>query len=77
MLRAALPCIVALMDTTTDRYMVRFSKNGEFLDEDRDFSDDARFDWFDQCVQFASVGETIELVDLEAGVVVDSVTKEA
>jgi len=62
---------------TTDRYMVRYSKAGEFLDEDRDFSDDARFEWFDQAVQFAEVGETIELVDLEGGVVLETVTKKA
>lgn len=73
---AASPCIVVPMDTT-DRYMVRYSKAGEFLDEDRDFSDDGRFEWFDQAVQLAEIGETIELVDLETGVVLETVTKEA
>lgn len=57
--------------------MIRFSKNGEFLDEDRDFADSACFDWFDQSVQTAEVGETIELVDLESGVVLETVTKTA
>ena len=53
------------MATDTDHsFLIRIlSEDGEVILEDTDFSEDARFDWFEENHRQATAGEVIQLID--------------
>jgi len=47
-------------------FLIRtFTTDGILVGEDADFAEDARFDWFEQSVDFAESGEVVQLIDTE------------
>ncbi len=46
------------------------SEDGEVLLEDTDFSEDARFDWFEENHRQAAAGDVFELIDSSDGRVI-------
>lgn len=53
------------MASNTDHsFLVRvLSKDGEVLMEDTDFSEGARFDWFDEILRQSDEGDIVQLID--------------
>lgn len=53
------------MATNTENiFLIRIlSEDGEVILEDTDFAEEARFDWFDENLRQAKVGETVQLID--------------
>jgi len=49
-------------------FLIRISTaDGILVGEDTDFAEDARWDWFDQTINFATPGEVIQLIDRANG----------
>lgn len=57
------------MDTdNAHTFLIRVSTaDGILVGEDTDFAEDARWDWFDQTINFAAHGEVIQLIDRSNG----------
>lgn len=66
------------MATDSDHsFLIRIlSEDGEVLLEDTDFSEDARFDWFDENHRQAAAGEVIQLIDIANDRVVEQKIRE-
>ena len=61
---------------THDLAIRTISEDGELIDFDQDFAEDAALDWFSEKLKAAEAGESVQLINLATDAVLNEVFKQ-